>query len=382
MTKVPISKPILQWAMDRSGLTVEDLERTFRKFRWWFEGAEQPTMKQLERLARKTKTPLGYFFLVEPPDEILPIPHYRTVANTRPRRPSPDLIETVQAMQQRQAWLREYLIEEREEPLAFVGSVRLNQDYFLVADNIRRTLGLGDGWGAQHDNWESALRSLQGALEETGILVVINGVVGNNPYRKLDVAEFRGFVLTDEYAPLIFVNGADFKSAQMFTLIHELVHIWYGHSAVIDLQALEPAQDAIEQACNAVAAQVLVPANELRRIWNSIKNTTNRFGKVAKLFKVSALMAARRALDLDLIDKTDFFAFYELTRKKEYKKQEDGGGDFYNLQSQRIGRRFARIVIQAAREGRLLYNDAYRLTGLRGKSFEQFAAKMIGKPAA
>ena len=220
VNRVAIEPDLIAWAIDRSGIAVEVLETKFSKLGSWIRGELQPTLKQVEQLAAATRTPFGYFFLPTPPEEHLPIPHFRTVADARPRRPSPDLIETLHLMQQRQAWMREHLIEEQEPPLPFAASTRIDADTNIVATSIRDTLGLSSGWAAQHDAWESALRGLQSKIEGAGILVVANGVVGNNNFRKLDVKEFRGFVLADEYAPLVFVNAADAKAAQMFTLIH------------------------------------------------------------------------------------------------------------------------------------------------------------------
>ena len=171
------------------------------------EGGEaQPTFKQLERFAKATLTPLGALFLEEPPDEKLPVADFRTLKDQQPARPSAALMTTVQQMQRRQEWMREYLIEAGEEPLAFVGTVTLASSRVDAANNIRRTLGVDDGWASTHTTWSAALVGLRQAVEEIGVLVVVNGIVENNTRQKLDPEEFRGFVLCDDYAPLIFIT--------------------------------------------------------------------------------------------------------------------------------------------------------------------------------
>jgi len=384
MTRVAINAEILLWARERSGLPLETLERRFPKVRQWEEGTCQPTLNQVEDLARTTHTPFGYFFLATPPEEQLPIPHLRTVEDERLQGPSPDLLETVQVMQQRQVWMRDFLIEQGQPALHYMGSARITDNSIDVANNIRNTLGLGSAWAAERPTWSDALRDLQVAIEEAGILVVANGIVGNNTHRKLNVEKFRGFVLADEYAPLIFVNAADGKAAQMFTLAHEIAHVWLGSSAAFDLRELLPANDVTEQACNRIAAELLIPENELRNIWVTAARDDEPYQTVARHFKVSVLVAARRTLDLALIRRTEFLDFYTAYQEDERRRrgQSSSGGDFYATQALRIGRRFAGTVIQAAREGKLLYNEAYKLTGLHGKIFEEFATKLLGKPAA
>lgn len=374
MTRVAISSPILQWAIQRSGKPAA-IEEKFPKLAEWIKGEDQPTLRQLEDLANATATPLGYFFLSEPPEERLPIPHFRTLDDGHKFPPSPDLLETVQTMERRQAWMREYLIEQGQEPLPFVSSAKVTIDTKRVAREMRRTLGLAGGWAADQPGWTAALRQLQRRIEAVGILVVVNGIVGNNTRRKLDVKEFRGFVLVDEYCPLVFVNGADGKAAQMFTLAHELAHIWFGSSAAFDLRELQPAVNDTEQACNRVAAEFLVPEDELRDFWPQVRRDSGRFQQIARRFKVSELVAARRALDLTLIPRNEFLEFYQayLEEERRAATQDREGGNFYATQGLRIGRRFAEAVVNATTEGRLLYREAYRLTGLYGKSFARYA---------
>lgn len=207
--------------------------------------------------------------------------------------------------------------------------------------------------------------------------MVVNSIVGNNTRRKLDPSEFRGFVLVDDYAPLVFLNGADGKAARMFTLAHELAHVWFGTSAAFDLRELQPADDKIEKGCNRVAAEFLVPEEELRQIWPSVCKEAEPFQALARRFKVSELVVARRALGLEFITRNEFLDFYQDYQTKErFAAQGSEGGDFYATQNLRIGRRFAEAVVCAVREGRLLYKEAYELTGLYGKTFEQYAKSL------
>jgi len=379
MSKVVVKEGVLRWALDRSGRTPDALVSKFPKIEQWITGETQPTLRQLELLAKTTLTPFGFFFLDKPPVERLPIPHFRTLGEEYRDRPSPDLLETVQIMQLRQAWMRDYLIEQGHEELPFVRSVQINEQPKLVAQRMRQTLGFDEGWASQHRTWTNALSALRKSIEEAaGILVVVNGIVGNNTHRTLDPSEFRGFVLVDGYAPLVFVNGSDGAAAQMFTLAHELAHVFFGSSAAFDLREMLPANDPMEQACNRVAAEFLVPGNKLRQTWHSVKNNPEPFQTIARNFKVSAIVAARRALDLGLIRKASFLEFYKAYQNDERRRNlhKPKGGNFYTNQNLRVGRRFTSAVIRATREGKMLYSEAYHLTNLYGKTFDRYARSL------
>ncbi len=377
VNRVDIRPALLRWARERSGASLSALTQKFPKYPKWESGDAQPTWRQLEDFAKKTLTPLGYFFLPKPPKEALPIPDFRALGDTSMLSPSPNLLDTVQTMQRRQDWLRETLIEEGAEPLAFVGVASLQHDPAAIAAQMRAAVGLGDGWAKDVRTWQEAAGKLRRAIEVSGVMAVINGVVANNTHRKLDVKEFRGFALCDAYAPLIFVNGADAKSAQMFTLAHELAHVWIGRDGVSGFEALMPGGNDVELFCNKAAAEFLVPGRELRKYWTEAEETEGLFETVARRFKVSPVVAARCALDLGLISREAFFTFYQDYQEQEHQKRaKSSGGDFYTNQNSRVGERFAVEVIRAAKEGRLLYRDAYHLTGLYGKTFEKYSSHL------
>jgi Zn-dependent peptidase ImmA (M78 family) len=375
MSQVPIKPELIRWARERSGMSVGALLKHFPKYELWEKGEAWPSLRQLENLAKKTYTPMGYFFLDTPPDDSLPIPDFRTIQGTLINRPSPNLLEMVQTMQRRQAWMRDYLIEEGEEPLHFIGSATNLENPISLANKIRDFMNLPSDWARQKPTWTDALRALRQAIENAHILTIFSGVVGNNTHRKLNVKEFRGFVLCDSYAPLIFVNSADAKAAQMFTLAHELAHLWLGQDGVFNLPDLQPANHDVEEYCNRVAAEFLVPEQDLQAYWIGAKRADDPFQALARHFKVSPLVVARRALDLGLINKPKFLSFYTGYLEDERRRDETrpGGGDFYTNQDMRIGRRFAEAIVRAAKEGRLLYREAYQLTALSGETFNKYA---------
>ena len=376
-TRVSVEPELLSWACDRAGVDIPALSGRFPKLPEWLAGTARPTFKQLEQFAKRTHTPFGYLLLSSPPDEPLPLADFRSKAGAPGRAPSANLLDTVYTMQRRQGWLREHLVEDEADPLDFVQSASLKDSPVEIGREMRRIVSLEDGWPMAVPTWQQAVGELRRAIEALGVITVINGVVGNNTQRPLDVDEFRGFAISDRHAPLIFVNGADTKSAQMFTLAHELAHLWLGQGGVTAFdRGFKPVGHDVETWCNRAAAEFLVPAVIVKRRWPEVRSADDRYGRLARIFKVSPIVAARRLWDLKLIGRDDFFAFYEAYRNRELAKPSTRGGDFYNNQNTRVGQVFARHVIRAALEGRIGFKEAYDLTDLRGGTFQEYAARL------
>ncbi len=394
MTRTNVKPEILRWARERSQLPHDKLVKKFPKLQEWESGKLSPTFKQLKTFANATYVPYGFMFLPEPPDLDLPIADFRTLKNTRSRDKEPreitlNLLDTIHAMQRRQAWLTEERMKYFS-PLDFVGSASLSDNPETIGQEMRRLVGLEENWADKARNWSGAVSTLREAIEALGVIAVINGVVGNNTHRKLDVEEFRGFALVDEWAPLIFANGADTKSAQMFTLAHELAHVWLGEQAtgLSGFDGIFPnsGQDVeVEMFCDQVAAEFLVPKAQLRAWWADLKPDAAPpeaalFEELARQFKVSPIVIGRRAMDLKLVGRKEFFGFYDEYTQREINKNPGAGGtggDFYNNQNLRVGKRFATSVIWAAKEGSIGFLDAYKLTGLKGGTFHKYA-KYLG----
>ena len=362
MNRVNIKSDMLRWARERSGRSVADLTKAFPRLDEWEEGQAAPTLKQLERYARATHTPVGYFFLQTPPVERVPIPDLRTVGTASVDKPSPDLLDTVYVCQQRQDWYRDFARSNRLEPLAFVGSARTSSDVVMTAADIRQTLAfdLDEQRGAP--TWTDALRSFIGHADEAGVLVMCSGVVLNNNRRRLDPEEFRGFAMVDDLAPLVFINGADSKAAQMFTLAHELAHIWLGESALSDVQAISMPEDAVERWCNEVAAEVLVPMAALRQEL-SAGSVEEQVARLSRTFKVSSLVILRRLHDAGVLSREELDHAYSAELDRLAQLPRASGGSFYLTQAARVSKRFARALVGSALEGQTLHRDAFRLLG-------------------
>ncbi len=378
--RVDVAPDMLRWARKRARLSVANLVRRFPKLPEWEAGVVQPTLRQLEDFAQATHTPIGYLFLRTPPVEVLPVPDFRTFPDKQRHAPTPDLLDTIYACEQRQEWFRDFAESHGYDNVRIVGGMSLEQNTVEVAAALRDAFGFGLHRRAEFSTWSHALRGLSEHIEDQGVLVMTNGIVGSNTHRKLDPKEFRGFSLVDPLAPLIFINGADTKAAQIFTLGHELAHVALGGSAISNQDLANVAEsDRTERWCNAVAAELLLPIDSLKREFRPNHNLTAELDRLAKFYKVSTLVVLRRLFDAGFIPVGQYSSYFEdeLARVLALMEQQASGGNFYNTQPVRVSKRFARALIADTLEGGTLYRDAFRLLGFKKSSaFEELSQRL------
>jgi Zn-dependent peptidase ImmA (M78 family) len=373
-TEITINPTLITWAITRAGFDVDKFLDNNPVIQKWIEEVKKPTVKQLENFAHKVHIPFGYLFLPEPPKETIPFPFFRT-GNQQTDKVSLNVFDTIQILQRRQDWITEYLQDNEQEPLSFVGRFNENATANEVVVDIRNTLELQPNWACNFATWEETLAFITNKIEAIGVFINFNGIVENNTHRPISVDECRGFVLVNPYAPFMFVNAADAKAAQLFTIIHELAHIWLGESAGFDNQNLMPADDPTEKLCDAIAAEFLVPASSLIDIWQDKPS----IDYARRYFKVSPIVIGRRAMDLGLITRGEFFTFYNgyMDSFKQKKENQKGGGDFYATTRKRVSVSFASYVNQAVNQNKLLYRDAYKITGLKGETYQKFVTQHL-----
>ena len=254
-----VTPKMLRWARERERLTTEQaakrLSTTTDRLEGWEAGATRPTFRQAQQIAQRLRVPLGYLFLPEPPTEWLPVPDLRSLPRQDGPELSPDLRDLLLDALEKQQWYRDYQEEEGAEPLPFVGKFTTSDDQQVIAADIARVIGIDAQLRREAHDRDGYVRLLAAQCEDAGVLVMRSGIVENNTRRALKQEEFRGFVISDPLAPLIFVNGNDYKSSQVFTVAHELAHLWIGQSAITDLgyEAPPPARaDQIEWFCNGI----------------------------------------------------------------------------------------------------------------------------------
>lgn len=365
--RIDIQEARYRWAIERAGMTVDGYIDNHPKIPLyeWMSGEKAPTVKQLETFAKSVNVPFGYLFLENVPQESVPFPVFRGEAG-RNNHFDLNVYDTVNAVRQRQEWLEEYLIENDIKTCNFVGCIQPRTSVNEAVNILRKELGMTTRWAFGLATTEAAVSRITEALEEAGVFIAYNGVVGNNTHRKLKVSECRGFALVNNVAPYIFVNSSDAPTAQLFTLAHEAAHLIIGVSAG-HAETDTLSRDATEQFCDMVAAEFLVPATELKMEWNrNIKET-------ARKFHVSELVIARRAHDLHLITDDAYRTFWnEYRTRPPHIRKHSNGGSFYRTSVKRVGRLFAIHVKNAVVSRQLSYTEAYRLTGLYGNTYTHF----------
>lgn len=373
-TQAKINHDVLHWARERARLTVDQLAKGVHakpdQVVAWEDGQAYPTFRQAQLLADTAHVPFGFLFLTKPPEDKLPLPDLRTVGGQPVGRPSVDLLDTVRNVLQKQAWYADYLKDQGYEPLNFVGAFAADAAIKTVVADMRRMLNMGED--KRRGNWEEYHRTLIDAADAAGILVMRSGMVGNNTHRKLDVAEFRGFAVADPLAPLVFINSSDAPAARLFTLMHELAHLWIGSSGISSLANAVARRE--ERFCNAVAGEFLVPENEFRALWSKAIDWRENISRLTGVFHVSNLVIARRARDLGMIDDLTHTDFY-LAELTAFRNKKSSGGGWFSTQKAKNGMCFSKAVLCEARSGRLLIRDAGRLLGVQPAKIRTYAER-------
>lgn len=373
-TTIKISPEKLMWAAERGGISIDKLSEIFPKAVDWIYEDSFPTVKQLEKFSKKVHVPFGYLFLDKPPIEKLPITFYRSNGDVV-ENPPLVIRDIVNQLKFKQDWLKDFLIENKYDSLYFINSLQdfPNISVKSAADLIRDALNLSETWYCE-TNKKGVFRYWIDKIEKNRIFVISTGFVGNNK-RPVDVNICKGFTLVDEYCPFIYINTNNLGGGRIFTLIHELVHIFVGKSIGFSYEPIEPSSQPLEKFCDTVASEILVPEFFFKVAWKSQSSSSiEKFTILANQFHVSKLVIAKKALDSNFIVEKEFWDFYNIY-KKNYKKIKKTGGQYWNSKPYEVSRKFYEYVDVALRQGTILHSAAYKLTNMKGKTYESFKKK-------
>lgn len=394
---IPINPRILQWARLEAGLSLHEAASRAKvtpprkkkdepaltaeeRLAAWEEGKDTPSLNQLENIASAYRRPLLTFFLAQPPQEVAIIADFRTVANRPSSTDSPEFAALRRKITLLHQELRALAEDAGNPKLPFIGSLSENTPVQQFVSTLRAALGVGVGVEEQRRirNEDALFGYLRDLAQNIGIYVLLEGNVGSH-HSNISAEEFRGIALADDLAPLVVVNPNDAKAAMVFTLVHELAHLWLGSSGVSNFNALgnNGGDGNHEKLCNRVAAEFLVPEALLRAEWKTPKEPLSAsVDVVAKYFKVSGAVIGRRLLDMNMINGQEYgslLAFYRArwVKHKEKQSQQEGAPSPTQMAKYRLGVKTIHTVIAAAREGRIGLQDAARLMNLPVSRFEQ-----------
>ncbi len=354
---IDINPLVLEWAINNSNYISKLTTSEYNNLQKWLSKEKLPTLNQLEKFSKRINIPFGYLLLKELPEDDLIKTDYRTINNAVMNKPSRDLVDTINDMEQKMLWMREYRITIGAELLPFTGMFKdsVNKLHEIVKE-IRKLLDIQTDWYKAHRDYNSAFNFLKARIEDVGVLVMKNGVVINNTHRPLDITEFRAFLLFDEFAPLIFINNKDSGGAKIFSLIHEFTHLLIS----TDDNVITENNVDNEIICNKITAEVLMPKILLLKLWQNPADQVGFIEYQAEKLKVSALALAKRYYDLNKIDYPTYQKIYEISMEN-YRKKTDSGGSYYNTKKSNLSKTFAKAVINSTLEGQILHDDAFRL---------------------
>lgn len=366
----------LDYYVSKAHISLDELRKSVPDIELFLSGEKQPTFSHLSKIAKKINIPTGLLLLDNPVEVESRRLQFRTLNSTQLEGISEELRDTIIEMESKQAFLR----EEIEHTLDFIGSCSIHDNVLAVASKIRQELQLNKNFQEKIAEGEM-LSFLREKINKTGVFVFFNGKVGDNTNRPLSLKEFRGFVLSDDKAPIIFINQKDETNGKVFTLIHELVHLFVG-SEEIFVGAGDYTSSKEEAFVNTVTSEILVPRDVFANAVEKAGDDYNdKIQFLAKKFRVSKMVIAIRLREMKFINQAAFLSIKSKLEEdfKEYQQRKiqslSKGGDYYNNLRFRMDGRFFNYVQQALQQNKISYTDAFRIIGVSFKGYKALAGE-------
>jgi Zn-dependent peptidase ImmA (M78 family)/DNA-binding XRE family transcriptional regulator len=387
--KAYITPNVLKWARESARMSEETAAAkvvvTLEKFKEWEEGISQPTIIQAQKLAKAYKRPFALFFLPDIPRDFQPLQDFRK-KDSKPLGTASIFI--IREIQQKQSWISEVNEENNENKILFVGKFSIKSNPIVVANDILKTLEINPSF-YKNDN---AIKEWIDKAESKGVFISRTSFI--HSHLKLNSDEVQGFAIADPYAPFVFINSDDWNAPQLFTLVHELAHIWIAETGISnDIEVLvndKTKLNPVELFCNEVAANALMPTNIISNLEAYVFENSNELFKISKKLGVSTFALLVRALNLNIISPTvyrklkaeaqiEFNAFLireEEKKAKQKEKEIPGGPNYFLIQLNRNSKLFTQTVLDAFRGGFIEPTQASSLLNVQINKFQKLEAQL------
>lgn len=387
--KAYITSKVFKWARETAKITEEiaasKVAVSVEKLNEWETGESFPTIRQAQNLAKVYKRPFALFFLPDIPDDFQPLQDFRKPGS---KELSTSSIFIIREIQQKQVWISEVNEDNNENIVPFVGRFTIKNSTIKVAQDILTTLNINP---LNYKTNNPILEWIDKA-ESNGVFISRTSFIHSR--LKLDSNEMQGFAIADNYAPFVFINSDDWNAPQLFTLVHELAHIWIAETGISN--DLEPSinkggnYNPIELFCNEVAANALMPKEFMERLDKKTFDNAKEVFENAKTIGVSAFALIVRALDLNIISlnsykKLKVEADYEYNeflkreaekKSKQKEKEKSGGPNYFLLQLNRNSRLFTQTVLDAFHGGYIQPTKASSLLNVKVNKFPKLEAQL------
>ncbi len=387
--KAYITAKVFKWARESAKMTEEiaasKVAVSIDKFKDWETGEDYPTIRQAQTLAKAYRRPFALFFLPDVPKDFQPLQDFRKIGS---KELSTSSIFIIREIQQKQAWISEVNEDNNENIVPFIGKFTIKDNPVLVAKDILATLNINP---LNYKSNNPIIEWIDKA-ESNGIFISRTSFIHSR--LKLDSNEIQGFAIADDFAPFVFINSDDWNAPQLFTLVHELSHLWIAETGISnDVEpSIKKAGDynPIELFCNEVAANALMPMEFIDSLDSKAFNNAKEVFENAKIIGVSSFALLVRALNLNIIslsaykqlkhiadiEYNEFLKREEAKKIKQKEKEKRGGPNYFLLQLNRNSRLFTQTVLDAFRGGVIEPSMASNLLNVQVNKFPKLEAQI------
>lgn len=379
---VGVQAEMLRWARKTVGLPVAEvaqiLKRPPEEIEAWESGEDAPSYPQLEKLAYQIyKRPLAVFFLPAPPEESMPQREFRTLPDADLQSLSRDTYLHIRRAHAYQIALKELYDGHNPTDRCIwkTLSLSLSREIAEQAESIREFLGITFEDQVSWKNDDLALKQWRKSIEDSGVFIF------KAAFKQKDIS---GFCLIDEHLPVVYLNNSTTKTRQIFSLLHELAHLLLSMNGLSKfdtsyIDRLQQTEKRLERFCNAIAADVLIPASdfaEQEKLFpaNVEKASEEQFSSLANRYGVSREAVLRRFFDQGRVTAS----YYEnKTKQWAAQKGESSGGSWYLNQGAYISDRFAKEVIGRRYRHQITLEQAADFLGIKPRNFAGFEERIL-----